>query len=160
NPGAEASTRVSTSAWGASHALAWRSRTAPLPWAPPSPAWIARMRGRVMSTPAPLLLEQVRERVVGELLGGRGLGAATATAAALGARRPALGAAGASSARGTTLAARARAARGVAHARGQRDALPRHVHLEHLHRQPIADLHGLARILDEALGELADVHQA
>ena len=43
---------------------------------------------------------------------------------------------------------------------GQRDALARDVHLLDAHLDHVAGLHHLARVLDEAVGQLGDVHQA
>src|SRR5262245_34640657 len=40
------------------------------------------------------------------------------------------------------------------------DALAAEVHTEHAHLQAIADLHDVARVLHEPVGQLRDVHEA
>jgi hypothetical protein len=50
--------------------------------------------------------------------------------------------------------------RALAELHRQADAPPFEVHLEHAHLDDLAGLHDLARIGDEAIAELADVHEA
>src|SRR5690606_40742845 len=99
----------------------------------------------------------------GGVFGGCGSGAWGGAAAAAGGAAAVVAATATVAAR-AIIAARIRPRiprrRGVVQAPGQRDALARHVDLQHLHLDDVAGLHHLARVLHVAVRQRGDVDQA